>query len=326
MVPEQTGTASRDLSGTSGRLPHSLFEEGKQASTIKNYRLAITAIHRGFPDGSTPGNNGDITQPIRGMANRRPRTRWLAPSWSPSAALQVLTKSPYELLASASLAALSKKTLFLITLASARRRSCLHALPTKQNHIRFENHGRMVPDPSFIPKNQVLSFLPGDIFIPEIKTPSSVAEDKLWGPVRALKWYLNKTQPLRGTTMSLFILPRAPFSTVSKDTLSRWLMEIIRPFAVGTTLTRAHDIRGKAASTALFAGVPIEVILKAAAWRTPTTFVACYLSDSLQAEEAFCSVVMRDPAGTRSHPSGLPPSGSATRCIGWGETGKRGTK
>ncbi|PIK41144.1 putative ubiquitin-conjugating enzyme E2 R1-like [Apostichopus japonicus] len=27
---------------------------------------------------------------------------------------------------------------------------------------------------------------------------------------------------------------------------------------------------------------------------------------------------MRDPAGTRSHPSGLPPSGSATRCIGWG--------
>ncbi|PIK35689.1 hypothetical protein BSL78_27487 [Apostichopus japonicus] len=118
--------------------------------------------------------------------------------------------------------------------------------------------------------------------------------------------------------MSLFILPRAPFSTVSKDTLSRWLMEIIRPFAVGTTLTRAHDIRGKAASTALFAGVPIEVILKAAAWRTPTTFVACYLSDSLQAEAAFRSVVMRDPAGTRSHPSGLPPSGSATRCIGWG--------
>ncbi|PIK41932.1 hypothetical protein BSL78_21219 [Apostichopus japonicus] len=249
------------------------------------------------------------------MANRRPRIRRLAPSWSLSAALQTLTKPPYEPMASASLASLTKKTLFLIALASARRRSCLHALSTKQNHIRFENHGvRMVPDPAFLAKNQVLSFLPGDIFIPEIKSLSSIAEDKLWCPVRALKWYLNKTQHLRGTTTTLFILPRAPYSAASKDTISRWLAEIIRPFTTGTITPRAHDIRGVAASTALFAGVPVEDILKAAAWRTPTTFVTCYLSDSLQAETAFCSAVMRGPAGIRSHPSGLPPSGSATRC------------
>ncbi|PIK61248.1 hypothetical protein BSL78_01807 [Apostichopus japonicus] len=210
---------------------------------------------------------------------------------------------------------LQRKRLFLIALASARRRSCLHALSTKQNHIRFENHGvRMVPDPAFLAKNQVLSFLPGDIFIPEIKSLSSIAEDKLWCPVRALKWYLNKTQHLRGTTTTLFILPRAPYSAASKDTISRWLAEIIRPFTTGTITPRAHDIRGVAASTALFAGVPVEDILKAAAWRTPTTFVTCYLSDSLQAETAFCSAVMRGPAGIRSHPSGLPPSGSATRC------------
>ncbi|PIK47103.1 hypothetical protein BSL78_16030 [Apostichopus japonicus] len=185
-------------------------------------------------------------------------------------------------MANASLAALTKKTLFLVAVASARRRSCLHALSTKQNHIRFEGHGvRMVPDPSFIAKNQTLTFLPGDIFIPEIKTMSSVAEDKRWCPVRALKWYLNKTEKLRQST-SLFIIPRPPYAAASKDTLSRWLVEIIRPFTSGTSRPRAHDVRGVAASTALFAGIPIEDILKAAAWKTPTTFVACYLTDTLQ--------------------------------------------
>ncbi|PIK49494.1 hypothetical protein BSL78_13642 [Apostichopus japonicus] len=144
-----------------------LFQEGKQVSTIRNYRSAIAAIHRGFPDGSTPGNNREIAQLLRGMANKRPRVRRLAPSWGLSATLHALTRAPYEPMARASLAVLTKKTLFLIALASARRRSCLHALSTKRNHIRFENQGvRMVPDPSFIAKNQVLNFLPGDIFYP----------------------------------------------------------------------------------------------------------------------------------------------------------------
>lgn len=73
-------------------------------------------------------------------------------------------------MAKASLVVLTKKTMFLIALVSARRRSCLHSLSTKRNHIRFENHRvRMVPDHSFIAKNQVLAFLPGDIFISGIK-------------------------------------------------------------------------------------------------------------------------------------------------------------
>ncbi|PIK47361.1 hypothetical protein BSL78_15777 [Apostichopus japonicus] len=109
-------------------------------------------------------------------------------------------------------------------------------------------------------------------------------------------------EELRGTSTSLFILPRAPYSATSKDTLSRWLVEIIRPFATGPGRPRAHDIRGVATSTALFAGIPVEDILKAAAWKTPTTFVACYLSDTLQAEPAFGRSVMRGPGGPRSHP------------------------
>ncbi|PIK35916.1 hypothetical protein BSL78_27256 [Apostichopus japonicus] len=58
-----------------------LFGEGKQVSTIKNYMSAIAAILQGFPDGSTLGNRPGNSQLIKGMANRRPRVRRLAPSW-----------------------------------------------------------------------------------------------------------------------------------------------------------------------------------------------------------------------------------------------------
>lgn len=88
----------------------------------------------------------------------------------------------------------------------------------------------------------------------------------------------------------LFVLPRRPFTAASKDTISRWLTEVITPHAGGKV--RAHQVRGMAASKALFAGVPIEDILKAAAWKTPSTFVACYLSDTLAAETAFGRAVL----------------------------------
>ena len=166
----------------------SLFEEGKQVNTIKNYRSAIAAVHRGFPDGSAMGTNRVLSQLLQGMSNARPVVRSLAPSWSLSGVLRALASEPYEPMHSCSLELLTRKTLFLVAAASARRRSCLQALSVKPGHIRFENHGvRMVPDPSFLAKTQTLTFVPGDIFIPEISSASSVAEDRKWCPVRALK-------------------------------------------------------------------------------------------------------------------------------------------
>ena len=43
---------------------------------------------------------------------------------------------------------------------------------------------------------------------------------------------------------------------------------------------------GASTSTALFAGVPVEDIIKAGAWKTPTTFVQCYLTDTLAQEDS----------------------------------------
>ena len=102
-----------------------LFAEGKQTRTIKNYKSAIASVHKGFADGSTLGNNQLIIQVLKGMFNRRPPTRKLAPSWSINDVLKVLSSPPYEPMDNAPLELLTHKTLFLVAAASARRRSCL---------------------------------------------------------------------------------------------------------------------------------------------------------------------------------------------------------
>ena len=280
-----------------------LFNEGKQVNTIKNYRSAIAAVHGGFPDGTSVSSSQVIQQLLKGMANTRPVVRALAPSWSINGVLRSLAAEPFEPLHSAPLELLTRKTLFLVAVATARRRSCLQALSVKPGHIRFEHHGvRLVPDPAFIAKNQTLDFLPGDLFIPEIASASSVREDRKWCPVRALKWYLHRTKGIRASDR-LFVLPRRPHSAASRDTISRWLSEVISPHAAERV--RAHEVRGQAASRALFAGVPIEDILRAAAWKTPSSFVACYLSDTLAAEAAFGRAALGAPLGG-------PPSASSS--------------
>ena len=113
-----------------------------------------------------------------------------------------------------------------------------------------------MPDLLFLPKIQTLDFLPGDIFIPELKTMSSISEDKYWCPVR-LKWYLNRTEKIKSSS-NLFIIPSSPFGAASRDTISHWLVEVFSPLAQGRVT--AHEVRGQAASRAFFADVDFQVI------------------------------------------------------------------
>ena len=256
-----------------------LFNEGKQVSTIRNYRSAIASIHSGFSDGSTLGSNEAISQLLKGMFNRRPPRKPLIPAWSINDVLTSLASSPYEPIQNATLEHLTHKTLFLIAAASARRRSELHALSVNRNLLRFSNRGVfLLPDPQFLTKNESISFAPAEVFLPDIASSSSIYEDRKVCPVRALKWYLEKTKPIR-TSDALFILPKSPYNRASKDTLSRWLVNLITPHVTDGQGAHAHQLRAQSSSTAWFRGVHLDDIIKAAAWKTPSTFVSCYLTN-----------------------------------------------
>ena len=290
-----------------------LFTEGRQAGTIRNYRSAIASIHRGFADKTTVGNNPLVAQVLKGMFNKRPPTRRLAPSWSINDVLAMLAAPPYEPLSNTPLELLTYKTLFLIAAASARRRGCLHALTTKREFLRFDPSGvRLLPDPEFLAKNQSASFTPKEIYLPSMQMGSSIAEDKFYCPVRALKWYLERTKQIRSSE-KLFILPRRPFTPASKSTLSRWIVNLIKPFTEEGERVRAHDLRGHATSKAWFGHIHLEDIMSAAAWKTPSTFVSHYLTDILTAEGAFARSVLRAPGRRVPVPPPFPTASGLQR-------------
>ena len=80
-----------------------------------------------------------ISELIRVMVLKRPVSPSLTPKWDLACVLWSLTKSPYEPLDQASLQFLTWKTVFLLTMASAKRRSEIHALSVETGHLRFDS-------------------------------------------------------------------------------------------------------------------------------------------------------------------------------------------
>ena len=114
---------------------------------------------------------------------------------------------------------LTLMTVFLIAIASGQRRSSLQALSMEPGHLRWENSGvRLIPRASFIAKNQTATSGPVEIFLPSLASHSSVEEDKVWCPVRSLRWYLDRTKSLRSSS-DLFVTTTAPHRAASKDTV-----------------------------------------------------------------------------------------------------------
>ena len=284
-----------------------LFDENRALTTISSFRTAIAAIHRGFPDGSSVSSSVHLTRLLRSFFLSRPPSRTLVSSWSLPAILRALAKPPFEPLARASFHHLTVKTVFLIAIASGQRRSSLHALTLEPGHIRWESAGvRLMPRAGFLAKNQTASSETVQIFLPSLSSHSSVMQDKLWCPVRALKWYVDRSSSLR-TSPGLFISTIAPHSHVSLRTISRWIVEAINsagPDALISAAPRAPDTRGLSTSWALFNGASVDQITRAAYWSNPNSFITCYLRDVVSLEASFGLASLGASASARSNPLG----------------------
>ena len=231
------------------------------------------------------GSDPRISELIKHFERTRPAIRSVVPKWNLSCVLWSLNKAPYEPMASASLLLSSIKTVFLLALASAKRRSELHALSMDEGCIRFTKDSVILHlEPGFLPKTQVPSKLPDPIVIPSLsQVCGPLDEDRLLCPVRALKFYLAKSKDLRLSRKRLFI-PSKGQGDVSPATISRWIrLAITRAYGSLTKrdLTfmniKAHEVRAVSTSWAYHNRIPSEDILQAASWKNHSTFSNFYL-------------------------------------------------
>ena len=133
----------------------------------------------------------------------RPKGRRGIPSWNLSLVLHQLTKAPFEPLKEASLKHLTFKTVFLLALGSSKCRSEIHAWLYK--NIRHQSGWSKVslyPSPSFLSNNQLAKEGPDSVapvVIPALAPTldKSLKGDRSLCPVRALRYYLDRTSDLR---------------------------------------------------------------------------------------------------------------------------------
>lgn len=264
-----------------------LFDTKKlSVSTIKGYRSMISHT-LSFRKKSSACSDPIISELIRALELKRPVSRSLTPKWDLSCVLWSLTKAPYEPISQASLLHVTWKTVFLLTLASAKRRSEIHALSVEDGHLRFnasDGSVTLLCQPGFLSKTQLPSIAPSPFTIPSLaRSCGSEDEDRLLCPVRALKAYLQRVKPFRGRRKRLFV-PVKGGAEVSASSISRWIASTIKKAYSSLSSAdlaflqiKAHELRALSSSWAYVNHAPLEDILQATFWRNPTTFSSFYL-------------------------------------------------
>ena len=197
-----------------------------------------------------------------------------------------------------SLKHLTFKTVFLLALGSGKCRSEIHAWLHK--NIRHQSDWSKVslyPSPSFLSKNQLAKEGPDSVapvVIPAL-APSldrSLKGDRSLCPVRALRYYLDRTADLRQNKELVFVSFKKGFDKdISPATISSWIKqtvvlcyELSDQEALTLHQVKAHDVRAFAASKAFQSGISLDQILSACHWKSHNTFTQFYLKDVVWAD------------------------------------------
>ena len=263
----------------------------RRPSTIDGYRTAI--VDTLGPTAQHIVHNADLHRLLSIFHRDRAKSSRNLPKWNLSVVLNELTKAPFEPMKDSDLKHLTLKTAFLLALASGKRRSEIHAwVANKVANLGQWEKVALFPSSDFIAKNQLAregSQSVSPVTIPAVTTivDRQFKEDRTLCPVRALRFYLDRTKDLRGSRSLLFIsFKKGHTSDIRPATLSSWLKQTILlcykqadQQALDLVQVKAHDIRAFAASKAFYGGVSVDQIMQACHWKAHNTFTNFYLKD-----------------------------------------------
>ena len=138
--------------------------------------------------------------------------------------------------------------------------------------------------PQFVAKSESLTrSIPRSFLVKSLSDfAAGLDADLLLCPVRALRFYLDRTRSLSPLRHRLFVSPRRPSRAMSKNAVSFFLREVIhdagasRP-EVGSV--RAHEVRSVSTSVAFHGNWSVSSVLESATWSSSSVFSSFYLRD-----------------------------------------------
>ena len=264
-----------------------LFNELKLSySTITGYRSSINSVWRAL--GRVDVESHAIHQLLDSFKVDRPRSRVVIPKWDLALVLRVLTQPPYEPLDEIDFKNLSAKTVFLLLLATSRRRGDIHAIDPKRVIFK-SNYAILETLPGYIPKVRANAEREARYRPMVVRSLSAVTSDDAeltLCPVRALRAYEKVASERVSDRPQFFISTRAKGRSVTKNTISAWVVKLLRSAYSSASSedcrlaqTSVHEVRAIATSLAFQATYALDDILSAASWANPTTFTDHYLRD-----------------------------------------------
>jgi len=237
-----------------------LFHKGLKYRTINGYRSMLSSVLA--PVENIPiGQHPFIIRLLRGVFNERPPVKLLIPEWD-LLVLGCLKKAPFEPLQDAPLKFLTWKTCFLLAVTMFRRCSDLQSLQlgslnVQKKGVTFVRIG--------LSKKDCPNQLGNLIFVP------ALTQNIFLDPKRALTYYLRKTESFRHPDsgediVKLFLARKKPHKPVSSQTISRWLVELIK-FCYKLENKTSGKIRGHSTCSigplwALFKGASLQQIIE----------------------------------------------------------------
>ena len=276
-----------------------LFEEKKLAiSSIQGYRSCISKVF--LARGIDISHDRDLNMLVRNFAIERPVQHREAPRWDLMVVLRLLMKPPFEPMNMASLADMTRKLAFLLTLATAKRNSEVWAFSADVRFGQDYNAATLSFLPNFLAKTMDPS-RPETAYAP-VTIPAlgpSMGEDlpdRFLCPVRALRYYLKLKHkgldPNNRFRRLLCAFKLGHIGDISKQTVSGWIRQLIKqaysavqdediPHLTHTNF-QARELRAFASSLAFHQNYSLKQVMEAASWRNNNTFVSFYLRDLSQ--------------------------------------------
>ena len=237
----------------------SRWDMGLAPGTLKVYCSALTC-YLGHVEGFTVATHPMVKRWLQGAWKRRPPTKTLVPSWDLQFVLRSLMLPPYEPLSRVSLKYLTLKTVFLLAVTSAARRSELHALDCRPElTVITDNWASLRHNPAFKPKVLLPANLERTIELTAFKPslPSDPDEEvglRTLCPVRCLRYYCQATKELRqpGKYQLLVSFDSNKLGfPVSRDTVSRWLKTVVQD-AYSSSELPVPKVKGHSTSCLLY--------------------------------------------------------------------------
>ena len=257
-------------------------EKKLSVSAIKGYRSMLAAVF-GFNHKSV-FESQVLTQLIRSFAIEVPRRTFSKPSWDLDKVLSYLASDKFQDMGSISLDLLTKKTLFLVALATAKRLGELQAvssvIATNQDDFMLSYL------PEFLAKTETSESPVNRVF--RLKSLSSLVgneRERTLCPVRALKFYLDRVKS-QSRPRNLFVSVQNPSRPMTRGAMSFFLRSVIieadainDPAEEGRRSTGPHSIRGVSTSAQFLRNMSVATVLETACWKSSSVFTTFYLKD-----------------------------------------------